>query len=190
MREQNLNSKGASMNYFGAKTLALCGLLTFGLLLEASPSMAQSSGFEERTFMYWVPQGEVPPDFNSPTSIAVVVAGPSNAQDQVEFAEYGLAPELRGTLWQSRPTRHIRSGGQADSGTIYWKIDAEHPEPPTAGTIAFTGLESPFILSQKVYRIKVCTSGNCGGFANDGKWHVPSSGGTDTVVIVKAIFLR
>lgn len=168
----------------------LCGVsavlgLFAAFLLMSRQTQADSPTKMIRTFGFWMDAGPSYPDFESNDSVAVVTMPGGNPSHIVFASPSGLNdPDwLAGTHWVSQSAQHITKGGNDDQGAFMWLVTDENPDPPPAGSHAFTGPEGS-ILDVQVFYIKLNDAGPAGYY------YVPDYGATDIFVVVTAEFSK
>ena len=165
----------------------ILGLFVAGMVPQRQ-ALADEPTTVIRTFGFWVDSGPAYPDFEGADSLAVI-AMPQGGGGEIVFASpSGLeAPDwLAGTHWVSQPAMHITRGGHDDQGAFMWLVTEENPDPPPAGSHAFTG-PGGSVLDVQVIPIKL-NNGDVGGPST--YYYVPAYGATDIFVVVTAEFSK
>lgn len=149
------------------------------------PAMAKPPAPVVRTFGFYSFQvdPELVPDFEDEDSVVVVVQRDTGAVETIQFADCDCNGALRNTVWKFRPVKHVTKGAGSDEGPFFWLQTEECPDLPDAGAVARTGPDGA-ILSQTVYRIRLCEAyPDCGYYDQGTKWRVDDSNGVPFVVV-------
>ena len=172
--------------------IAVCA---FAVAITSRPASADPEAAPEgviRTFGFVTSVNADPTTFFlSEESIAVVVAPPDRSTGSALHFIPDPEADFRvdGTTWAYQDATHVTMGPDSTPGAFQWLLTEDTPEPPPLGTFTFTGPDSPLILDQTIFYRTLCSSGDCQGSGNNGKYHVRDPRYADDIfVVVTAVF--
>ena len=168
-------------------------LVALTCLSSALSTRAEAPAGVVRTFGFAVQPGSALPDYLGENSIALTVLPPpvNTPNNLLEFGSVTDPDDFYdNSVWHANPAHHSTNDGSKDVGTRFWFVTEETPTPPPIGSHTFTGMGSPFILSQQVVYIATCNAvGGC-PVGEDSKYRFTSSSSGVPFVVVTAVFSK